>query len=422
MSHHSIVENNDVQYLTDIQDGGDDITYHVRINGYDRSIVRGSKAKIGKSLETWVKSKGQWVPRGTTTTIAWDAYSLQSASQKDRRWMDSFGISTEEASNILTTRLIKRVQGDSVDPTLFLKELDGNFAMVAKRASQALEFLKNLTNPKKLAQLTLRYFKGSETRRSLTKKYSKAKRAFLKRTPRWQTRDWSSSFLEYQFGWRPLCEDVWKLVGLAREAKRRHDQHSSKVGLTPQTLRGTRLDAGPTGVDSDWAEVTVTTCGHAVLRFKITHPWLRTGAALEPPTYTAWDAIPYSWLVDCVTNVGQHLKYALYNAGLTLIGGYIATMRTTEGEVHISDFTTVQTGSSVKTARTYFIQSGAMTYFNLHNTRSVIHTWPSLPWFNRFFNTLRNTELLMTIGAFAHSQLAKLADERRPWVNWRPPK
>lgn len=418
MSHKEIISETSIDYITDIANGGDDPVFKTQVNDYIRTIQRGGKADIWYRAEVWRSNNGgkAWFKSADVHRLEWAAYSMSKIGQFDRAKAESQGLPVKTAFDILNMRLIKRIQGESVDPTMFLSELDDNFAMVTKRVSQAVEFVKNVRNPKRLAQLTLGYFKGSETRRSLTKRYSRAKRAFLRRTARWKTRDWSTSYLEYQFGWRPLCDDIWKLVGLAREAKRRHDQFSAKVGLQPQTWSVSWKNAGPIGRATDVATCEGSTAGHAVIRFRIDNPWLRQGASLEPPSYTAWDAVPFSWLVDCVTNVGDHLKYALYHSGLALIGGYRSVLRRMSCGIFIDTSKEVVRQKSLIQETSYEV-NGSLTHTSVHCQRQIYRRWPAVPWFWKFENTFRNTELLVTLGAYTHQLLAKMADSKRPWLS-----
>lgn len=419
MGHRQTVMSNNMEFLDDRADGDDDPITKTRPNTYNMRLKRGRKAKILTFNRVWYNQGGKWVCTNNSERVAWPAYSLEYEGQFDRAKADALGMSINEIQNIITTRLIKKIHGEAVDPTLYLLELDKNFAMVAKRANQGLEFLKNLKNPKKLAQLTLRYFKGKETRRSLTKRYARAKRQYWRRAKRWKTRDWSSSFLEFQFGWRPLCEDTWKLIGLAREAKRRQSQQRVVAGIQPLEESKDWTKAGPTGRPTDRGFARAEMGGHGKILFEITNPWLRAGASLEPPSYSAWDNIPYSWLADCVTNVGQHLKYALYDSGLGFLGGYITTFKRTTCSVHIDTTPKWSYGSGWKAESGYTIASGELSYEGVTNRRRLYTGFPAVPWFNRVENTLENTELLVTIGAFLHQTIASLADRSR-WYHAVP--
>lgn len=421
MGHRETIRSNDMEFLEDRAVGEDDPIYKTRKNNYTMTLKRGSKAKILDYGIVWYEmyKPGNWVCVTNREQVVWPAYSLEYEGQGDRAKADALGMSVDEIQNIITTRLIKKIHGEAVDPTLYLLELDRNFAMVAKRANQGLEFLKNLKNPKKLAQLTLSFFKGKETRRTLTKRYARAKRQYWRRAKRWKTKDWSSSFLEYQFGWRPLCEDTWKLIGLAREAKRRQAQHKAVAGLQPLVETASWSKAGPVGLATDMGYAKATMGGHGKIYFEITNPWLRAGASLEPPSYSAWDNIPYSWLADCVTNVGQHLKYALYDSGLGFIGGYVTTFKKTTCSVAIDTSPQWNYGDGWKAVTGHKIASGALTYEGVTNRRRRYTEFPAVPWFNRVENTLKNTELLVTIGAFLHQAIANLADGSR-WYHAVP--
>lgn len=423
MAYHSIYESDNVQFLVDFQSGTDDPIYWSNPNFYNRSIARGAKAEIVYISDVSMHNEdmGGWYLVNHTKDILWPAYSLEDVGQNDRRWMDSCGLQLAEAANILDMRLIKRIQGVSVDPTMFLRELDENFSTVTKRVSQAARFIDNLKNPKELARLTLRYFKGSETRRSLTGRYARARRQFQRRAKRWKTKDWSSTYLEYQFGWRPMCEDVWNLIGLAREAKNKAAQQFARVGLSPIEYRGSCNNAGPIGRSSDVAYCETLTAGHAKIAFEITHPWLRQGASLESPAYSTWDSIPYSWLADCVTNVGDHLKYLMYDLGLGFKSGYRSMLRTVAGHVTIDPSETREgDGETWRHNFQYSISGGRLSYSGVQCQRHVYTEFPVVPWFNKVQNTMKNAGLLSTIGAYIHQRLAGFADFKRPWKTSSP--
>lgn len=415
MGHRETITSNDMEFLEDWAVGDDDPVNKSRLNTYSMRLIRGGKATISVYNRTWydMGDPQGWVCVNDTRGLAWSAYSLEDAGQLDRQKADSLGMTVDEIQNIITTRLIKKIHGEGVDPTLFLLELDSNFSMVAKRANQGFEFLKNLKNPKKLAQLTLRYFKGKETRRTLTRRYARARSQFQLRAKRWKTRDWSSSYLEYQFGWRPLCEDTFKLIGLAREVKRRQSQKRVVAGLIPLEDSTSWSEAGPIGRRSDRGEAETTMGGHGKIFFEITHPWLRTGASLEPPSYSAWDNIPYSWLADCVINVGQQLKYAFYNLGLGFVGGYVSTFKRTTCSVHIDQSPQQTSGDYWINEVGYTVDYGRLTYEGVTNRRHIYTDFPAMPWFFKGSNTMKNAELLVTIGAYLHQKLADLANRGR---------
>lgn len=413
MASRSIHESTNVQFLHLEAGGGDNVIYHREPQFYDFQMSRGSKAQINYKTKLWVQNPdGSYTERSDDESVLWSDYSMEYQGQFDRERADSSGLSVEEAGNILDMRVIKRIHGTAVNPMMFLKELDTNFSMVAKRSNQALQFLKNLKNPKKLAQLTQRYFRGT-SRRDLTKRYTRAKRGFTRRAKKWGTINWSNSYLEYQFGWRPLCEDVWSLVGLAREAKRRNAQQSVQVGLSPQSVETEWDQAGPIGRPSDHAYASATTAGHVSITFEITDPWLRQGAALEPPAYSTWDSIPYSWLADCLTNVGDHLKYMLYTAGISLVSGYRSILRKTTCRIVMDPTVFTETRWFPYTSTEQYLVSSPITYTGVICKRAIYYEFPAVPWFNKVENTLTNSAVIAAIAAVIHQMIGNWANLTR---------
>lgn len=325
------------------------------------------------------------------------------------------GLSVEAAREILRTRLIRRIAGEAFDPTMFLKDFDDNLSLVVRRARQAIDFLSNLRNPRKLARLTLRYFKGKETRRSLTRRYFNARKAFSRRIPPsgWKSAKVSSAYLEYQFGWRPLCDDIATALKLSHSLRTRSRIHSAIVGLQPRIAEA----YGPVNTTIiSGMKVHAEVAGHAAIRWEISHPWLRRATAYAPPEYALWDSIPFSWLVDVLTNVGDHLKYGHYHLGLSLVGGYLSVKRNVFSSLP-ADHT--RSGSSPN-GSTYSIRehgNGPLWRREVTTSRQVINDWPTLPWVNRVPSILPNTELLSVLAAFGHTVLDR-AFFSRAWTRY----
>lgn len=348
--------------------------------------------------------------------MAWEAYTITDSSTL---WQDavSRGYTPEAIHTILTTKLVKKVAGQMVDPTMYLKELDSNFGMVAKRMSQAYQFLNNLKNPRKLARLTAQYFRGSQTRKGLTKRYRRARQAFQLRQRKWATVKVSDAYLEYQFGWKPLMEDTVGLIRLAQNTVVRLKTFRVKVGILPKTEKYDTVGGPISSTDITYNRVYVedSTGGHAVLRFKIVNPMLRSLAQLALPTYSVWDSIPFSFLADMATNVGDHLKYIGYHWGLELVkgGNYRTAYRNlyTKLEVSPAEHWETNSGQYPKLCTTWQ-QQGSIYRRVVITQRQIIDDWPDLPWIDKTPGIQSNTGQIITLGALAHQWFAKAASRR----------
>lgn len=370
-----------------------------------------------------------WVPNGhggtvlsrkirqePRSTIAWSAYGFSDTSSAWGSVINK-GISIGDQLTMLDAKLVKKVAGEMIDPTMYLKEIDSNFGMAVRRMTQAWEFIRNLRNPQKLARLTMRYFRGQETRRSLVRRYRKARSTFNLRSRHWRTRDWSSAYLEYQFGWRPLIEDTANLVKLAKNTAVRLRTHRVTVGLASETRKYDMVGGPISSTDKNINRVYVEdkTGGHARLSFSIDNSAIRSLASMALPVYSAWDAIPFSFLADMATNVGDHLKYIGYHWGLSLQKGqnYRVAYRNLYAKMEINpcDIWSPKQGVFPNT-RTNYIQKGSIFRRTIQTERQIIKDWPNLPWIDKTPKILDNTGQIITIGALVHQWIADATSHR----------
>ena len=356
------------------------------------------------------------IKEDSSSHLAWEAYAITDSSQL---WQDAVnrGYTPEAIHTILNTKLVKKVGGTMIDPTMYLKELDSNFGMVARRMSQAYQFLSNLKNPRKLARLTARYFRGTQTRKGLTKRYRRARQKFQLRQRKWASVKVSDAYLEYQFGWRPLMEDTANLILLAQNTVIRLKTYRVKVGILPKTEKYDTVGGPISSLDKTLNRVYVedSTGGHAVLRFKIVNPMLRSFAQLALPTYSVWDGIPFSFLADMATNVGDHLKYVGYHWGLELVkgGNYRTAYRSLYTKLMIGDAEIWESPSGeVPNMKRSYHQLGSIYRRVVITQRQLIDDWPDLPWIDKTPGIESNTGQIITLGALAHQWFSKAASRR----------
>lgn len=130
----------------------------------------------------------------------------------------------------------------------------------------------------------------------------------------------ASNWLEGRYGWRPLYGDVVTLDKVIKTYNERRTRYSSKKG-TKQSWTNA----------STW----VTGAGTAnQIRFELSDQ-IETGqrgcvtADIEVPAFqfnpvrTAWEVVPYSFVLDWFVNVGQAISAASF---LTLQNAYTASM------------------------------------------------------------------------------------------------
>lgn len=134
----------------------------------------------------------------------------------------------------------------------------------------------------------------------------------------------SDTWLEYMFGWRPLISDI--SAGFEAVARYHHQLKPSKmvkavgVAYGPTNYGSESLDSRPSGIQigwkvRSWDEYHVKYYGRvAVLNPHGYLPNMRNwGADMRSFVPSLWELIPYSFLVDYFTNIGDVLSAFAFN-------------------------------------------------------------------------------------------------------------
>jgi hypothetical protein len=127
----------------------------------------------------------------------------------------------------------------------------------------------------------------------------------------------ANGYLQWQYGWRPLCQDVKGAFDEAQKA----------------TRKGMFLTARRTVRDSPRLELNNSSftgggsfdCAYKCqLTARLTDPMLAraNSIGLTNPLSLAWELVPFSFVVDWSLPVGNYLEALTATAGLTFVGGY----------------------------------------------------------------------------------------------------
>jgi hypothetical protein len=202
---------------------------------------------------------------------------------------------------------ISSKMGDTASWGINLAEAKQSVGMVVSRATQLLKF----TNAVRKFQFgTAANILGVRTPTGL-KKTAKA---------------FSDNWLEYHFGWSPLISDVHNSVSAMTNVDfgTRKIQGSARGGSSLF-----QRDGSNNAYTLSW-RMSSRQCATAQITNESSY--LANQMGLLNPLSVAWDAVPFSFVVDWFTNVGQVLGSVTGFVGVTLSDSYTTTC--IEGEIH----------------------------------------------------------------------------------------
>lgn len=139
------------------------------------------------------------------------------------------------------------------------------------------------------------------------------------------------TWLEYQYGWRPLLSTLYGLVDLQRNhAKFMRIKGSSKLTNTVTTLE--HAGVGLTSVTT----ITNTSMSQVVCDVAVDSSILNDVSRLTTlnPAAIAWELVPYSFVVDWFFDIGRYLEELesslAFGVGLRFKRGFTTDVQVTE--------------------------------------------------------------------------------------------
>lgn len=122
-------------------------------------------------------------------------------------------------------------------------------------------------------------------------------------------RVFSDAWLEYRYGWRPLvgaAQDLFEAVDKLQSPKK----YEPVSGRSSQELSGSG-SSGAYWVDNTFGGYDTTDSGSITVKARsfVTHLIGREAAALGVnPFVTAWELVPYSFVIDWFTGIGDSIQ------------------------------------------------------------------------------------------------------------------
>lgn len=214
---------------------------------------------------------------------------------------------------------------------LTLVESHKSMAMIAQRAKQLTTFTRHLKRGK---------FVKAAAALGLDSRDPRVKGA-VKRSHR-AGKDVADQWLEYTFGWLPLINDIADSVNVLQR-----DFPVERVRVTNRDVAyDTReWDGWPYPGQYGSSRSLVTQCHYEIgAEVKVINPNLLLANELgfTSPMYVAWDAVPFSFVVDWFLPVGKFLKSFSNGEGLELSHQYVSYGIQTRGTVRHGEWSSAQ--------------------------------------------------------------------------------
>jgi hypothetical protein len=315
----------------------------------------------------WPPDSGGYVRVRGTITRQWDTQSPPYKStmgygyQKDMvlnftstrplyagGYPDGIGFVTPNETNARNRNYAKMVDklGNASQWANNLLEARESIDSVVGRAGQLLSFARNLRKGN---------FSGAAKALGQPKPSTKQMRSLDK------AKSFGDQFLEFHFGWVPMVQDIGSaldtlnktdfgsrtLRSSGRITSRSHDRYE---GGAPQYYRI---------VDS-----TATTTVKSTITTRVTNPnaFLASQLGFVNPLSVAWEAVPYSFVVDWFSNVGQVLASSTDFVGVeisnpcTVVATIASSSQIISGQYdgddgHTHDYSSSQNDIYVRIAR-----------------------------------------------------------------------
>lgn len=137
-----------------------------------------------------------------------------------------------------------------------------------------------------------------------------------------RAKDFSNQWLEYHFGWEPMVQDIGAAMHVLQS-----DFGSKKIRA--QVSRPDSLysysNSGNGRISSESETVKLSCKMGATIQIQNANLFLANQMGFVNPLSVAWEAVPYSFVVDWFANVGQILSSMSDFVGLAIFDAYTTT-------------------------------------------------------------------------------------------------
>lgn len=184
----------------------------------------------------------------------------------------------------------------------------------------------------------------------------------------------ASAWLELQYGWMPLLNDIHSGVQLIHEVFE-PEKYPAPFSATAKS-EGDLWVPEPRLQTGDWSVTEAKAKASASVRSKITFAvddpfwaYLNSLQVLNP-AYVAWVNLPFSFLIDWLIPVGSMLSALTGPIGLRIVDGFTTTRAWGESNISVNGrndqgYTVYQRGTASANHRVAYIRRAAITRWPL---------------------------------------------------------
>ncbi len=263
-----------------------------------------------------------------------------------------------------------------------IAEAPKTFALIATtaiRIAKCYKYLKKLQVTKAMRELG---YDSVNVRRSLNAK------ARLRKSKRNPSKFAAQSFLELQYGWKPLLAEVHNA---AADLGARYQSTDKDVRVRGRANKKNHWDyrlvnpfPGTVGFPHGLHVWSIGSCFDTIqieygAYFQVVNPALRAKAAmgLTNPYSVIWELLPYSFVVDWFVPVGDYLASHNVTQGMTFKTGYKSVTRHNHYGIGMSGGADYNSRSS--TTGRWFVLRGVLHYEvdSLFHERTVLTNVPA---------------------------------------------
>lgn len=183
----------------------------------------------------------------------------------------------------------------------------------------------------------------------------------------------SAKWLELQYGWLPLVNDVYAGAMAIKEQLAPEKPSIQQFSVT--SSGETELIAPGATISSAWESSTESSAGASVkvrMRLRVGDPFWAYMNSLNVlnPAYLVWVSLPFSFIVDWFLPVADMLQALTAPIGLKFTSGFVSIR--TWGEVNVKAFS--------RKDKTYVFQGGSVraTARAAYFRRSRLTAWPGV--------------------------------------------